>query len=62
MLAFDDHYSQGAPKLPRIDDRWTGTLMNPNVGKVGIDHHGETDLSRMGLTRRDNEENKKALL
>ena len=36
--------------------------MNPNVGKVGIDHHGETDLSRMGLTRRDNEENKKALL
>ena len=34
MLAFDDHYSQGAPKLPRIDDRWTGTLMNPNVGTL----------------------------
>jgi hypothetical protein len=36
--------------------------MNSNVGKVGIDHRGETDLSRMGLTRRDSEENNKAFL
>ena len=33
-LAFDDYYSQGAPKLPRVDDRWTGTLRNPNVGTL----------------------------
>ena len=33
-LAFDDHYSQGAPKLPRIDDRWTGTLRNSPVGTL----------------------------
>ena len=33
-LAFDDHYSQGAPKLPRIDDRWTGTLRNFPVGTL----------------------------
>ena len=30
--------------------------------KVGIDHHGETDLSGIGLTRRDSEENNKAFL
>ena len=43
-LAFDDYYSQGAPKLPRVDDRWTGTLRNPNVGTLEEGFSSETTI------------------
>ena len=31
---FDDHYGQGRPTLPRMNDRWTDTLRDPSVGTL----------------------------